>query len=400
MAETSPAPAPAPASTSTSSSRAICAAVNPRSGGNKGRAVLAELTALLGAERVFDLTSELQSPGRLGEQLRGWAAGGAGASGAAAGGAGASGAAERPALLVCGGDGTVSWLLTALVECELVGAFSVATIPLGTANDFARVMGWSNAHFGGIAADAVERLAGRRDALTEQHYDVWCITQFRGAQLQTRADFSAHGQALRSLPVINYWSIGFDAKVAYEFGEMRNRHPRCLASRLCNMLAYGCLGLANSRTCSLCCCKSVPKNLGSMGVSLTIDGSEISLPCCVQQITCINVPSYANGTQPWGSPGCCGGGGLDAGAVDDGRIEVFAIMGSFHGAAIQARPRALAAHGLRLGQGSRVEVTVPAREGEKPVYLQYDGEAQPFERGVRYVFERQFSVRAPSSATC
>ena len=70
MAETSPAPAPAPApaSTSTSGSRAICAAVNPRSGGNKGRAVLAELTALLGAERVFDLTSELQSPGRLGEQ--------------------------------------------------------------------------------------------------------------------------------------------------------------------------------------------------------------------------------------------------------------------------------------------------------------------------------------------
>ena len=59
-------------------------------------------------------------------------------------------------------------------------------------------------------------------------------------------------------------------------------------------------------------------------------------------------------------------------------------------------PRALAAHGLRLGQGSRVDVTVPAMEGEKPVYLQYDGEAQPFERGVRYVFERQFSVRAPS----
>ena len=66
MAETSSAPAAAAAPASTS--RAICAAVNPRSGGNKGRAVLAELTALLGAERVFDLTSELQSPGRLGEQ--------------------------------------------------------------------------------------------------------------------------------------------------------------------------------------------------------------------------------------------------------------------------------------------------------------------------------------------
>jgi diacylglycerol kinase (ATP) len=122
--------------------RRTVAAVNPRSGGNKGQAVLTQLTALIGAEHVFDLTTEMRDPGALAKQLEAWAAEGKGPGGSGGG---------RPALLVCGGDGTVSWLLTALVESGLINQFSVGTIPLGTANDFARVMGWNNAYFPNIA---------------------------------------------------------------------------------------------------------------------------------------------------------------------------------------------------------------------------------------------------------
>ena len=341
------------------SERRIVAAVNPRSGGNKGRDALADLTTLIGAEQVFDLTAEMRSPGGLAAQLHKWALE-------------ARPTGVRPALLVCGGDGTVSWLLTALVENDLIGWFSVATIPLGTANDFARVMGWNNAFFAGIVEDAVERLSGRRDELFAQQFDVWNVSQFRGPALQTPVNFEAHGQALRTLPVINYFSIGFDAQVAYEFNATRNKHPRILKSRCANMAAYGCLGAKSS---CLCCCCDTPPSLNSLGMAVTIDGKAVALPCGARGVTAINVPSYANGTTPWGSTSK--GSACDRGAVDDGRIEVFAVLAPEHMGCIQAR----VARGIRVGQGAVVEFSVPADPGSRHLYIQNDGEGQPFAAG-------------------
>jgi len=49
-------------------------------------------------------------------------------------------------LLVCGGDGTVTWILTALEQCEGLEGFlervPVGIVPLGTGNDLARSLGW------------------------------------------------------------------------------------------------------------------------------------------------------------------------------------------------------------------------------------------------------------------
>eukprot|EP00929_Paragymnodinium_shiwhaense_P042031 TRINITY_DN21826_c0_g3_i1.p1 TRINITY_DN21826_c0_g3~~TRINITY_DN21826_c0_g3_i1.p1 ORF type:complete len:626 (-),score=49.97 TRINITY_DN21826_c0_g3_i1:94-1884(-) len=58
--------------------------------------------------------------------------------------------AVRPAavkrLLICGGDGTVTWILTALEQCpQLEGRLHllpVAIVPLGTGNDLSRSLGW------------------------------------------------------------------------------------------------------------------------------------------------------------------------------------------------------------------------------------------------------------------
>lgn len=339
--------------------RCIVAAVNPRSGGNKGQAALADLITLIGAEQVFDLTTEMRAPGALAARLRRWSAE-------------TCPSGVRPALLVCGGDGTVSWLLTALVELELIDFFSVATIPLGTANDFARVMGWNNSYFAGIVEDAVERLKGRRDELLAQQFDVWSVSQFRGPALETQTNFEAHGRALRTLPIINYFSIGYDAMVAYEFNTIRDKHPNRLKSRPANMTAYGCLGMKFSRCC--CCC-ATPPGFKSLGVTVTVDGQDIVLPRGVRGITAINVPSYANGTKPWGSPKDTSV--FDIGAVDDGQIEVFAVLGSEHMACIQTR----AARGLRIAQGTVVEFSVPASAESRHLYMQNDGEAQPFAAG-------------------
>jgi hypothetical protein len=49
-------------------------------------------------------------------------------------------------LMVCGGDGTVTWILTALEQCRALKGklhrVPVGIVPLGTGNDLARSLGW------------------------------------------------------------------------------------------------------------------------------------------------------------------------------------------------------------------------------------------------------------------
>lgn len=108
---------------------------NSRSGGGKGKKVLVALAPILGADRVFDL-GENPHPEKIlaREDL--------------------VLAAARPGglrLIVCGGDGTMTWIMAAVdtVKDDLrLGAahrFEVAMMPLGTGNDLARTFGWGGA---------------------------------------------------------------------------------------------------------------------------------------------------------------------------------------------------------------------------------------------------------------
>jgi len=105
---------------------------NSRSGGGQGKRVLDALGAVLGASNVFDL-GENPHPERIlaSDDL--------------------VAAAQKPPglrIVVCGGDGTMTWIMAAIdlvKERRSLGdahRFYVAMMPLGTGNDLARTFGW------------------------------------------------------------------------------------------------------------------------------------------------------------------------------------------------------------------------------------------------------------------
>ena len=99
--------------------------INRASGGRQGEATLVQLRALLSPQQVIDL-----SQGQAEHALQCFRSVG------------------RFRVLVCGGDGTVGWVLSLLDTAGFEYTPPVAILPLGTGNDLARALGWGGSHPG------------------------------------------------------------------------------------------------------------------------------------------------------------------------------------------------------------------------------------------------------------
>jgi diacylglycerol kinase (ATP) len=222
--------------------RDLVAFVNPGSGGRQGPALIRDLGALIGTERVFTigtLNGVLRRPVDYLSKV-------------------ILGRTQPLRVIVCGGDGSVAWVIS---DADLLtqphSGIQVFIIPLGTGNDLARAMlcggGYSGRNVQDLRAVLLRCLASVPVLL-----DRWRLT----------FEFSSSIPS-RSRQIFNYCSIGLDARIAYRFHHARESNPRLFFAQCFNQLLYGCFACRQL-------CDSLPPL--DTYLDLYVDGQFIELP--------------------------------------------------------------------------------------------------------------------------
>ncbi|XP_064126144.1 diacylglycerol kinase eta isoform X1 [Loxodonta africana] len=134
--------------------------VNSKSGDNQGVKFLRRFKQLLNPAQVFDLMNGGPYLGlRLFQKF------------------------DNFRILVCGGDGSVGWVLSEIDKLNLIKQCKVGVLPLGTGNDLARVLGW-----GGSCDDDTQlpQILEKLERASTKMLDRWSIMTYE-LKLPTKA---------------------------------------------------------------------------------------------------------------------------------------------------------------------------------------------------------------------
>ncbi|XP_044155868.1 diacylglycerol kinase epsilon [Bufo gargarizans] len=298
---------------------------NTRSGNNMGEVLVSEFKGLLNPLQVFDLSKT--SPYKALQLCTLLPP-------------------NSVKVLVCGGDGTVGWVLDAVDEMKIKGQENVipqvAVLPLGTGNDLANTLGWGAGYAGDVPVEQILRNVMEADSVK---LDRW------------KVQVTNKGYSLRKPKVLsmnNYFSIGPDALMALNFHTHREKTPSLFSSRLVNKAVYFFYG---TKDCLIQECKDLDKK-----VELELDGEKISLPN-LEGIVVLNIGYWGGGCRLWEG---MGDEPYPLSRHDDGLLEVVGVYGSFHCAQIQVK----LANPVRLGQAHTVRLIL--KSSRMP--MQVDGE--------------------------
>ncbi|CAL8270156.1 unnamed protein product [Gadus morhua 'NCC'] len=298
---------------------------NTRSGNNMGDDLLKQFRILLNPVQVFDLSKlapskalqlcTLLPPGSV-------------------------------RVLVCGGDGTVGWVLDAIDAMKLKGQDpfipQVTILPLGTGNDLSNTLGWGSGYAGEIAVEQVLRNILDAEVVKMDRWKVQVASK------------GLYFRKPKVLSMNNYFSVGPDALMALNFHTHREKTPSFFSSRILNKVVYFLYG---TKDCLVQECKDLDKR-----IELELDGERVRLPSLEGVIVC-NIGYWGGGCRLWegmGDEPC------PPTRLDDGLLEVVGVFGSFHCAQIQVKM----ANPVRLGQAHTVRLVL--KSSRMP--MQVDGE--------------------------
>ncbi|KAJ3685566.1 hypothetical protein LUZ61_014730 [Rhynchospora tenuis] len=250
-------------------------------------------------------------------------------------------------VLVCGGDGTVGWVLDAIEKQKFESPPPVAIVPAGTGNDLARVLSWG----GGLGS--VTRRGGLLSLL--QHVEYAAVTVLDRWKVNIKTTQSKASSSTKFIN--NYLGIGCDAKVALDIHNLREENPDKFYNQFMNKVLYAREGAKNIMDRTLA---NFPKR-----IKLEVDGSEIELPEDAEGVLVANIGSYMGGVDLWKNEENDVFDNFKPQSMHDKMLEVVSFTGMWHLGRLQVG----LSRAERLAQGSSLKI-----EMMDPMPIQIDGE--------------------------
>ena len=230
--------------------------INSRSGSKQGDLLITQFRRLMNPIQIWDLAS-----GGPEKVLKSFAV------------------LSRFQVLICGGDGTVSWIIGALQKMDLKRWPPIGILPLGTGNDLARIHGWGGGYNNESLLYILKQISEAYISMLDLwELDITTVNKKGNSRKETKA-------------FLNYLGVGVDAQAALQVHNLRESKPKLFFSRIMNKAYYA---LAGGEEAIKNSCTNISEQ-----ITLVADDIEIPLPPDSQGIIFLNIDSYSGGVPMW-----------------------------------------------------------------------------------------------------